>query len=198
MAEVNLDSIQAWIDQGRLDPSRQITPKELVECRLARLKDGVKILGRNASALRQPINIMVSRASESAIQAIEDAGGRVVTRYYTKDAIRRLLAGESVNSEEPLPVGEEHVAGVLAALYGPDGRRLYRLPDPTSRFDIEYYRDPMHRGYLSKQLMPGQSPSLFHRVPKPIDDEELQRIMKVKIKKMQAKKQLRRHDTRLF
>jgi hypothetical protein len=41
----------------------------------------------------------------------------------------------------------------------------YRLPDPTSREDIEYYRDPAHRGYLSHKLAPGESPSLYFRVP---------------------------------
>ena len=41
----------------------------------------------------------------------------------------------------------------------------YRLPDPTSRRDIEYYRDPAHRGYLSHQLAPGESPSLYFKVP---------------------------------
>jgi hypothetical protein len=198
MAEVNLDSIQAWIDQGRLDPDRQITPKELIECRLARLKDGVKILGRNASALRQPINVMVSRASASAIAAIEAAGGRIVTRYYTKDSIRRLLADECVNTEEPLPVGAEHVPDVLAALRAPDGRRLYRLPDPTSRPDLEYYRDPKNRGYLSKQLQPGQSPSLYHRVPKPMDDEDLMRAIKLRQQRLNAKGGKKKRDTKLF
>lgn len=41
----------------------------------------------------------------------------------------------------------------------------YRLPDPTSRKDIEYYRDPAHRGYLSHLLGKGESPSLFFKVP---------------------------------
>ena len=46
------------------------------------------------------------------------------------------------------------------------GRRyLYRLPDPTSRKDIEYYRDPAHRGYLSHLVPEGQGPSLFFRTP---------------------------------
>lgn len=41
----------------------------------------------------------------------------------------------------------------------------YRLPDPTKRRDIEYYRDPEHRGYLSHLLKPLESPSLFFRSP---------------------------------
>jgi ribosomal protein L15 len=198
MAEVNLDDIQARIDQGRLDPSRPITPKELIECRLARVKDGVKILARNGRALRQPIDVMVSRASAAAIAAIEREGGSIVTRYYTKDSIRRLLAGESVNTDRPLPVGEEHVADVLSAMHGPDGRRLYRLPDPSSRDEIEYYRDPKNRGYMSTQLAPGQTPSLFHRVPKVMDDAELARVMKVRLQHLRARNKTRKQEAKLF
>ncbi|KAM3468553.1 hypothetical protein MY5147_007822 [Beauveria neobassiana] len=162
LSRVNLDQIQSWIDQGRLDPTRQITPKELIESRLiGSVKDGVKILSRGAECLRQPIDVMVSRASAAAITAIEGAGGKVVTRYYTKLAIQRLLKGESVNTMTPLPMGQEHVASVLDAAKA----FRYRLPDPTSREDIEYYRDPAHRGYLSHQLQPGESPSLYYKVP---------------------------------
>lgn len=164
MSEVNLDRIQEWINQGRLDPTKQITPKELIESRLIGTpKDGVKILSRGANTLKQPIDVMVSRVSAGAITAIEAAGGKVTTRYYTKEAIQRLLAGQSVNTDKPLPVGKEHVEGVLANMR--KGPFRYRLPDPTSRTDIEYYRDPAHRGYLSHQLAPGESPSLYFKVP---------------------------------
>ena len=40
-----------------------------------------------------------------------------------------------------------------------------RLPDPTSRKDIEYYRDPAHRGYLSHLVPEGHGPSLFYKTP---------------------------------
>ncbi|KAJ6439857.1 putative glucose transporter rco-3 [Purpureocillium lavendulum] len=164
MAEVNLDKIQDWINQGRLDATKQITPKELIESKLVgSVKDGVKILSRGSECLSQPIDVMVSRVSAGAIAAIEGAGGKVTTRYYTKLAIRRLLTGESVNTDRPLPVGKEHVEGVLEAARKAPFR--YRLPDPTSRRDIEYYRDPAHRGYLSHQLAPGESPSLYFKVP---------------------------------
>lgn len=164
MSEVNLDQIQAWIDQGRIDPTKQITPKELIESGLVgTLKDGIKILSRGADGLKQPIDVMVSRVSAGAIAAIESAGGKVLTRYYTKLAIKRLLTGESVNTDKPLLQGKEHVETVLEAARKHPFR--HRLPDPTSREDMEYYRDPAHRGYLSHQLAPGESPSLYFRVP---------------------------------
>ena len=45
----------------------------------------------------------------------------------------------------------------------------YRLPDPTSRKDIEYYRDAAHRGYLSHLVEEGQGPSLFFKTPASIE-----------------------------
>lgn len=183
MAEVTVTRLQAWIDTGRLDPKRPITPKELIRSRLVtRFPDGIKLLasGRFEKAqLKQPIDIVVSRASRQAIQAVEAAGGQILTRYYTKDSIRRLVKGLSDNSRTPLPVGKEYVAQELAKLRS--GPFKYRLPDPVNRWDIEYYRDPAHRGYLSYQLQPGESPSLYFRVPGADEQEErLKRASKAK------------------
>lgn len=164
LAEVNLDRLQHWIDAGRIDATKQITPKEIIKSGLiGRPKDGIKLLSRGSVTLHTPINIMVSRASASAIKAIELAGGKIVTRYYTKDSIRRLLKGQSDSTSEPLPTGPQHVKAALEKAR--EGPFKYRLPDPTSRWDMEYYRDPAHRGYLSHQLKEGESPSLYFKVP---------------------------------
>lgn len=40
-----------------------------------------------------------------------------------------------------------------------------RLANPIARKDIEYYRDPEHRGYLAHTLDEGESPSLFWKAP---------------------------------
>ncbi|KAI1123216.1 ribosomal protein L18e/L15P [Nemania abortiva] len=179
MSEVNLDKLQEWIDAGRIDPTKPITPKELVQSNLVgTIKDGIKLLGRGADALKQPVDIMVSRASAAAIEGVEKAGGKIVTRYYTKESIKRLVEGKSINTGTPLPTGAEHVEPVLEEV-----RRkgfFYRLPDPTSRWDIEYYRDPAHRGYLSHTLKPGESPSLYFKVPPAQIARDLQRKKKVK------------------
>ncbi|KAI0010215.1 ribosomal protein L15 [Xylariaceae sp. FL0662B] len=164
MSEVNLDKLQQWIDAGRIDVTKQITPKELIQSNLVgTIKDGIKLLAKGADQLKQPINIIVSRASAAAIEAVEKAGGRIVTRYYTKQSIKRLVEGKSVNTDLPLPVGPEHVEPVLEQVRKRGFH--YRLPDPTARWDIEYYRDPAHRGYLSHLLQPGESPSLYFKVP---------------------------------
>jgi large subunit ribosomal protein L15 len=166
MIELNLDRLQAWIDAGRIDPTKQITPREIIRSGVVgnTIKDGIKLLARGGDKLKTPIDIIVSRASAAAIEAIEAAGGKITTRYYTKEAIRRLVKGESINTDKPLPVGPEHVESVLAQARAAP-KHYYRLPDPTSREDIEYYRDPAHRGYLSHMLKPGESPSLYFKVP---------------------------------
>ena len=181
MSAVNLDRIQDWIDQKRLDPSKPITVRELVNTRAIHgIKDGVKLLGRGAGSLNTPINIIVSRASTSAIAAVEAQGGSVVTRFYTRSAIRRILRGQTdpfVSMRwEPNKLQKPGVLppdSAMAMASDPHERVKgmgfqYRLPDPTRRKDIEYYRDPAHRGYLAHTVGKGETPSLYHRVSGPL------------------------------
>jgi len=187
MSTVNLDQLQAWISAGRIDGTKQITPKEIISSGLVgKVKDGIKILARGKEQLAQPLDLLVSRASAEAIAAIEQAGGKIVTRNYTRKAIHNLLQGKSVNSSSPLPVGPEHVERILAEARS-QPTHMYRLPDPTSREDIEYYRDPAHRGYLSHMLQPGESPSLYFKVPterKAVDEKRKPRPDKVEDDKL--------------
>lgn len=161
MVSLNLGRLQSWVDQDRIDPSKPITIKELSDSRCAvGIKDGVKLLGGGSERLRSALNIVVSKASATAIAAIENAGGSVTTRFYTPFSIQRILAGKtdpihSLKSQSPEVEGEQRANGGFS----------YRLPDPTSRKDMEYYRDPAHRGYLSYQLADGQGPSLFFKTP---------------------------------
>ncbi|XRM41291.1 YmL10 [Aspergillus tubingensis] len=185
LAPVNLDRIQSWIDQGRIDPTRPITVRELAQSRcIHQTKEGVKLLGRGVekddhevpvdSVLKQPIHIVVSRASAPAIAAVEAAGGSVTTRFYTKSAIARImkremhpfvsLAWTKESGSEALAVAEDGEALTESKVMKEMGYS-YRLPDPTKRRDIEYYRDPAHRGYLSHLLKPMEGPSLFFRSP---------------------------------
>ncbi|KAF8532842.1 ribosomal protein L18e/L15P [Trichophaea hybrida] len=143
MSPLNLDKLQQWIDAGRIDPTKPITFKELLDTRAVHgIKDGVKLLGNGAATFKSPIDITVSRASASAIEAIEKAGGKVTTRFFNKIGIKSIT--------HPHIFDEPH-----------------RLAGPSSRFDIEYYRDPKHRGYLSGDVVANkESPSLFF---KPLD-----------------------------
>ena len=164
MIPLNLNRLQAWVDQGRIDPSKPITIKELGESRCVNnIKDGVKLLARGSEEIRSPLNVIVSRASATAIEAIEKAGGTVTTRFYTPFSIKRLLRGKTdpINSLKTQAVEGEVIAR---------SPFMPRLPDPTSRKDLEYYRDPAHRGYLSYHVADGQSPSLFWKAPGALSD----------------------------
>ncbi|KAL8832766.1 MAG: hypothetical protein Q9170_004764 [Blastenia crenularia] len=159
MKPLNLVKVQSWVEQGRLDPSKPITVRELVKSRCIHgVQDGVKLLAKGSEKITSPLNIIVSRASASAIAAIEAAGGSVTTRYYTPFAIKRITHGET----DPI-----HSLQSRIDVGGQSETSAYpkRLPDPTGRKDIEYYRDPAHRGYLSYQLDEGQGPSLFFKTP---------------------------------
>jgi large subunit ribosomal protein L15 len=169
---VNLDTIQLWINKGRIDPAKPITIKELTKSKCVNgVKDGVKLLARGKTELTSSINIVVSRASEEAIEAVEKLGGTVTSRYYTKFAVKKIKAGEmdpihSLQSCIEIPGASSPPA--QAALGGTRldrSKYLYRLPDPTSRKDFEYYRDSTKRGYLSHTVAAGHGPSLFFKNP---------------------------------
>jgi len=131
-APVNLDRIQHWIDQGRLQssPENPITAKELLlsGC-IHNVHDGVKLLGDGAERLRTPIHITPSRASQSAIRAVEKLGGTVFCKYYNPLALRDSVKGRT--------------------------DRVQAMP--THRRDILWYTQWKNRGYLSPtaiQAMP--------------------------------------------
>ena len=78
MTTINIDKLQEWIDLGRIDASKPITPKELIQSGIMgrTYKDGIKLLARGNDKLTTPIDILVSRASASAIAAVEAEIGR--------------------------------------------------------------------------------------------------------------------------
>ncbi len=74
--EVNLGRIQQAIELNRLDGSATVTAATLVEAGvLARVRDGVKILGQGE--LKVKLSFEVFGATKSALSAIEKLGGSV-------------------------------------------------------------------------------------------------------------------------
>ncbi len=71
---VNLDKLQEMVDNGRIKDI--VTMDVLVENRLARKNELVKILGRGE--LKAKLNITVHKFTASAKAAIEKAGGEAV------------------------------------------------------------------------------------------------------------------------
>lgn len=132
-APLNLDRLQFWIDQGRIDASKPITARELLTsgC-IHNVKDGVKLLGDGSAHLRTPVHVVVSRASKSAIAAVEAAGGSIVCRYYNATSLRALIEPQKwLMRGKPLP----------------------RFADPVSQSDLLWYSSPNNRGYLAMRAL---------------------------------------------
>ncbi len=72
---INLDKLQELVDNGRIADT--VTMDVLVENRLARKNELVKILGRGE--LKAKLNITVHKFTATAKAAIEAAGGEAVT-----------------------------------------------------------------------------------------------------------------------
>ncbi|KDE07340.1 hypothetical protein MVLG_02382 [Microbotryum lychnidis-dioicae p1A1 Lamole] len=127
---LNLDRLQHWIDRGLIDPSRPITMSELKRSKCVHgIKHGVKLLGDGADKWNTPnVNIVVSRASQSAIKAIESLNGTLVARYENRLTLRALLNPDSFHKK---------------------GLPLPGKADPIKRTDLLFYSDAeKNRGYL--------------------------------------------------
>jgi large subunit ribosomal protein L15 len=73
-AVVNLGLIAKFIEAGKLDASAAITEDALVASGLVRRKlDGIRVLAKGEIATA--VNLEVTGASKSAIEAVEKAGG---------------------------------------------------------------------------------------------------------------------------
>ena len=79
-AEVNLGRIQKAIDEKRLDASGKIDLEVLKKAGLiAKSRDGVRLLAKGE--IKAKLDIEVAGASASAVEAVNKAGGSVVTTF---------------------------------------------------------------------------------------------------------------------
>ena len=83
-APVNLGTLDAAIESGRIDGSQPITEDALRAAGLARTGkvDGIRLLARGE--ITRAITITVSGASAAAIEAVQKAGGNVTTTVAAK------------------------------------------------------------------------------------------------------------------
>jgi len=82
--ETSLGKLQAAIDAGRIDASATIDVAAMVKGGLMRRpKGGVKLLG--SGELKSKVDLAVWRASKSAIEAVQKAGGTVKILAPAKD-----------------------------------------------------------------------------------------------------------------
>jgi large subunit ribosomal protein L15 len=84
-AIVNLGSLQQAVDAGRIQAGANLDGKALVEAGvLRRALDGVRLLGKGE--LKAALNLEVAGASQSAIAAVEKAGGKVTVTAKAAEA----------------------------------------------------------------------------------------------------------------
>ena len=72
---INLDTLQGLVDNGEV--KKELTFDQMVEMRLARKNDLVKIMGRGE--LKAPLKITAHKFTASAKAAIEAAGGEAIS-----------------------------------------------------------------------------------------------------------------------
>lgn len=83
-AVVNLGLIQKFIDAGKIDGKKAIDEDVLVASGLVRRKlDGIRVLGKGE--VTGKLELKVTGASKSAIEAVEKAGGKLTVKA-PKDA----------------------------------------------------------------------------------------------------------------
>jgi large subunit ribosomal protein L15 len=88
--EINLGKVQAAIDAGKIDAGAPVDVAVLVKAGLMRrAKGGVKLLG--VGEFKSKVEFSVYRASKSAVEAVEKAGG----------AVKILAQPKEVDAEEP-------------------------------------------------------------------------------------------------
>ncbi len=74
--ELTLRTLQAAVDNGKLDPSKDHNVNSLVESGiLRRPKDGVRLIG--GGDLKAKVNLTLAHATASARAAVEKAGGSI-------------------------------------------------------------------------------------------------------------------------
>lgn len=116
---------------------------------------------------------MLRGESHPAISLQADASflARAANPTNLGEAIVTPLQAALSAPDTPEEVKNEAMKAVLAKV---GEKYKYRLPDATARKDIEYYRDPAHRGYLSWTVKDGESASLFFKPPGEAKDRKKQ------------------------
>jgi large subunit ribosomal protein L15 len=86
-APLNLGTLDAAIEAGKVDASQTITEAVLIAAGLGNGRlDGVRLLANGE--ISRPINIVVSGASATAKAAVEAAGGTVTTTVVREEAAK--------------------------------------------------------------------------------------------------------------
>lgn len=143
---VSVSDIENWVSQGRLDASKPIGVRDLMLSGLCSSRLGVKIFGNRGDTLTTAIHVTANRASQAAIQQIEEAGGSFKAQYYSPVGLKIAL-------------NEKRLLKATG--------RIPKQPHPMRRKDVEYYMNPDNRGYLVGYERPKFVKTVSKRTSKP-------------------------------
>lgn len=131
--EIKLSKIQEFYNAGKLDflQGEALTMANMKKCGLVTgsMKDGVAILDDPLFKYTAPIKIESTKASASAIEAIEKAGGQYTSKFYSRGLGFRAHHSPTwfIENKGYLPLTAR----------------------PIARRDIQNYSNPDKRGYLA-------------------------------------------------
>ena len=191
MLSLNVGTIQDFIDMGRLpvdthsgnDGIPSWNMKDLLDAGMftaSSVKHGIKLLAKGKDKLTTPFRLEISRASETAIDAIEAIGGEVTTVHYNRLALRALLKPHKFALDAKKTENEDEEEGG----YGFDEvlpnhnnsktpRVLPKFARPPPKWQ-PYYTNWKNRGYLSVQAqmrkLLSERPELEGNFTKALDD----------------------------
>ncbi|KAI8823176.1 ribosomal protein L18e/L15P [Fimicolochytrium jonesii] len=113
LTRLYLDTLQHFIDTGKLDTSKTITIRELVEAgAVGKIKDGVVLLGKGGEFFTHKIDLEVTRASQPAIKVVEQRGGKVAAVFHGKTALKAMLNPSkwAIMPQNPIPTAAHAMA----------------------------------------------------------------------------------------
>mmetsp|Transcript_17512 Transcript_17512/g.40226 ORF Transcript_17512/g.40226 Transcript_17512/m.40226 type:complete len:335 (+) Transcript_17512:120-1124(+) len=165
MVSLNIGTLQDYIDMGRLpvdktnDDSVPVwNMKDLLDAGMfttSSVKSGIKLLAEGKERLKTPFKLEISRASESAIDAVEAIGGEVTTVHYNRLALRALLKPHKFTAGDMTATDDEGGYGfqsedVVVRNNSKTPKALPKFARPPPKWQ-PYYTNWNNRGYLSVQ-----------------------------------------------
>jgi len=165
MVSLNIGTLQDYIDMGRLpvdktnDDSVPVwNMKDLLDAGMfttSSVKSGIKLLAEGKERLKTPFKLEISRASESAIDAVEAIGGEVTTVHYNRLALRALLKPHKFAAGDMTATDDEGGYGfqsedVVVRNNSKTPKALPKFARPPPKWQ-PYYTNWNNRGYLSVQ-----------------------------------------------
>ena len=186
MLSLNVGTIQNYIDMGRFnldngnsndDDIPTLTMKDLLDAGMftaSSVKHGIKLLANGKDKLTTPFKLEISRASKTAIDAVEAIGGEVTTVHYNRLALRALLKPHKFTLDND---GNGRLVKIEETLPNPNNSKtpkaLPKFARPPPKWQ-PYYTNWENRGYLSVQAQMRQllleRPELQDKFTKALED----------------------------